>query len=116
MITDARMEELFELVDKELGKIRKSRKLPGGAVLVGGTAKLPGIAEYAKEKLQLPARVGKLQNIGGLVDTVEGTDFCTVVGLMLLDMLLLPSLPSSQQSMQQGTMGLVGGLLKRFRK
>ncbi|HET7320718.1 MAG TPA: cell division protein FtsA [Candidatus Saccharimonadales bacterium] len=116
MITDARMEELFELVDKELVKIRKSRKLPGGAVLVGGTAKLPGIADYAKDKLQLPARVGKLEGIGGLVDTVEGTDYCTVVGLMLLDMLLLPSLPSNQQAGAQSTFGLVEGLLKRFKK
>ncbi len=116
MITEARVEELFEYVDKELVRIRKSRKLPGGAVLVGGTAKLPGIADFAKEKLQLPARVGKLQNIGGLVDTVEGSDYCTVVGLMLLDMLLLPDAPSSQTGGGQGTLGLVEGLLKRFRK
>ena len=115
MITEARIEELFEFVDKELVKIRKSRKLPGGAVLVGGTAKLPGIAEFAKDKLQLPARVGKLQNIGGLVDTVEGTDYCTVVGLMLLDMLLLPSLPSAQPAANSSAFGLVESLLKRFR-
>jgi cell division protein FtsA len=116
MITEARIEELFEYIDKELVRIRKSRKLPGGAVLVGGTAKLPGIAEFAKEKLQLPARVGKIQNIGGLVDTVEGSDYCTVVGLMLLDMLLLPSAPSSQTQMNGSTLGLVEGLFKRFRK
>ena len=117
MITEARIEELFEYVDKELVRIRKSRKLPGGAVLVGGTAKLPGIAEFAKDKLQLPARIGKLQNIGGLVDTVEGGDYCTVVGLMLLDMLLLPDAPSgSQTTMTQSTMGLVEGLFRRFRK
>jgi len=115
MITEARIEELFEYVDKELVRIRKSRKLPGGAVLVGGTAKLPGIAEFAKEKLQLPARVGKLQNIGGLVDTVEGSDYCTVVGLMLLDMLLLPSLPSAQTAPSASAFGLVEGLFKRFR-
>ena len=115
MITEARIEELFEFVDKELVKIRKSRKLPGGAVLVGGTSKLPGIAEFAKDKLQLPARVGKLQNIGGLVDTVEGADYCTVVGLMLLDMLLLPSLPSAPVAANSSAFGLVEGLLKRFR-
>lgn len=115
MITEARLEELFEYVDKELTRIRKSRKLPGGAVIVGGTAKLPGIADFAKEKLQLPARTGKLQNIGGLVDTVEGSDWCMVVGLMLLDMLLLPSVPAGQQATGAGTFGLVEGLLKRFR-
>jgi cell division protein FtsA len=95
MITEARVEELFEYVDKELRKIQRSRKLPGGAVLVGGTAKLPGIAEFVKERLQLPARVGKLQTLAGLVDTVEDTAYYTAVGLMLLDMLLLPDVASS---------------------
>jgi len=90
MITEARVEELLEYIDKELRKIQRSRKLPGGAVLVGGTAKLPGIADFAKQKLQLPARVGKLQALAGLIDTVEDAAYCTAVGLMLLDMLLLP--------------------------
>ncbi len=93
MIVGARVEELLEYVDKELQKIKRSRKLPGGIIITGGTAKLPGFDEYAKQKLQLPARKGRLQNIGGLVDTVEDSSYITVVGLMLLDMLLLPSLP-----------------------
>ena len=93
VIVEARVDELFEYVDKELQKIKKSRKLPGGIVITGGTAKLPGIDEFAKQKLQLPSRIGKLQNIGGLADTVDDPAFVTVVGLMLLDMLLLPSLP-----------------------
>lgn len=115
MITEARVEELLEYVDKELHKIRKARKLPGGAVIVGGTAKLPGMAEFAKDKLQLPARIGRLQNVGGLVDTVEDSSYCTVVGLMLLDMLLLPSATQSVQS-SASALGLVEGLLRRFRK
>ena len=93
MIVEARVEELFEYVDKELQKIRRSHKLPGGIVLTGGTSNLPGIEEIARDKLQLAARRGKLHNIGGLVDTVEDASYITVVGLMLLDMLLLPSLP-----------------------
>ncbi len=94
MIVEARVEELLEYVDKELAKIKKSQKLPGGIVITGGTSKLPGIEEFAREKMQLPARLGRLQNIGGLVDTVEDASYITVVGLMLLDMLLLPSLPN----------------------
>lgn len=90
MIVEARVEELLEYVDKELQKIKRSRKLPGGIVITGGSAKLPGFSEISKEKLQLPARLGAIQNIGGLVDTVEDSGFITVIGLMLLDMLLLP--------------------------
>jgi cell division protein FtsA len=115
MITEARVEELLEYVDKELQKIRRSRKLPGGVVLTGGTAKLPGIAEFAKEKLQLPARLGKFQDIGGLVDTVEDSAYATVVGLMLLDMLLLPERPAQSSQGARTTLGIVDNFLRRFR-
>jgi cell division protein FtsA len=90
MVTEARVEELFEFVNKELVRIHRAHKLPGGVVLVGGTAKLPGLAEFAKEQLQLAARVGKLQPLSGLVDTVADPQYCAAVGLMLLDMLLIP--------------------------
>ena len=117
MITEARMEELLEYVDKELHKIKKSRKLPGGVVLTGGTARLPGLAEFTRDKLQLAVRVGKIHNVGGLVDTVEGPDYCTVVGLMMLDMLLLPTIALPQtSSLTQSTYSLADKLIKRLKK
>lgn len=116
MITEARIDELLELIDKELVKIKRSRKLPGGVVLIGGSASLPGLAEFTRDKLQLPARLGKLNNVGGLVDTVEGPGYCTVVGLMVLDMLLLPSVISPVSLSLGSTLGLADKLLKRFKK
>ncbi len=116
MIVEARVEELLELVDKELKNIGKSRKLPGGVVLVGGTSKLPGIAAYTREKLQLAARVGKLQPIGGLQDTVEDPSFYTAAGLMVLDMLLQPSANVPIGARNDNIFGMVEGLFKRFRK
>jgi cell division protein FtsA len=118
MIVEARVDELLEYADKELQKIKRSRKLPGGIALTGGTAKLPGIDEFARQKLQLPARIGKLQNIGGLADTVEDQAFTTVVGLMLLDMLLLPSLPPvhGRAVSAQNAQAILGGLFNRLKK
>jgi cell division protein FtsA len=116
MITEARVDEIFEYVDKELHKIRRSRKLPGGVVLTGGTSKLPGIANFAKEKLQLAARVGKLQPISGLVDTAEDVSYTTVVGLMLLDMLLSAGpMQTSNKISVNGAMGMVDSIFRRFR-
>ncbi|MBI3624329.1 cell division protein FtsA [Candidatus Saccharibacteria bacterium] len=117
MITEARVDELLEFVDKELKKIQRSRKLPGGVVLVGGTAKLPGIADFTKEKLQLAARVGHLQPLAGLVDTVNDPAFTTAVGLMLLDMLLVPSnhLQASGKP-NPDAFRAIEGLFKRFMK
>jgi cell division protein FtsA len=116
MIVEARVDELLDYVEKELVKIKRARKLPGGLVMTGGTAKLPGIDEFAKEKLQLPARIGKLENIGGLVDTVEDQTYTTVVGLMLLDMLLLPSLPPQTGRGGDQAKAMLGGFLGRFKK
>lgn len=116
MIVEARVEELLEYVDKELKNISRSRKLPGGVVLVGGTAKLPGIAAFTREKLQLAARVGKLQPIGGLQDTVEDPSFYTAAGLMILDMLLTPPGDKPNGIPVSSVFGLVEGLFKRFKR
>lgn len=116
MITEARVEEILELVDKELKRIGKSRKLPGGVVLVGGTSKLPGIAGLTREKLQLAARLGNLQPLSGLVDTVQDISYSTAVGLMLLDMLLLPGGSLMDDPMNGGAFGALDGLLKRVRR
>lgn len=113
MICEARIEELFEYVDKELQRIRKSRKLPGGVVLNGGTAKLPGIAEYARETLQLAARIGRVHGITGLVDTVEDTSFTTAVGLMMLDM-LLPSQEMLAPQAEHASVTVVRSLFKKI--
>lgn len=117
MIAEARVEELFELVNKELARIHKAHKLPGGAVLVGGTSKLPGIADFAKEQLQLAARVGKLQPLSGLIDTVADPQYCTAVGLMVLDMLLLPEMHDAPRGRATDrTLHFVDSILRRFRR
>lgn len=117
MIIEARVEELFEYADKELKKIQRSRKLPGGVVLVGGTARLPGIADFAKEKLELAARVGKLQPLSGLMDIVQDPEYASVVGLMLLDMLLGPRQTEFEQAHSvTDVASLIGNIKKRFQR
>jgi cell division protein FtsA len=93
MIVGARVDELLDFVQKELQKIKKAKKLPGGVVLTGGSSKLPGIVNYVKDRLELACRISSVQGVGGLVDVVEDQSYSVVVGLMLLDMLLLPALP-----------------------
>ncbi|HET8992020.1 MAG TPA: cell division protein FtsA [Candidatus Saccharimonadales bacterium] len=111
MIVEARVEEMLDYIEKELQKIKRAKKLPGGIILTGGTSKLPGLDEFTKERLQLPARKGSLHGIGGLVDTVEDPSYITVVGLMLLDMLLLPALPETTSG-RHGTSVNTGSMIK----
>jgi cell division protein FtsA len=116
MVIEARVEELLEYVEKELHKIKRNRKLPGGIIITGGTAKIKGIEEFAREKMQLPARIGKLHNIGGLVDTVEDTRFNTVVGLMILDMLLLPTLAPPMNKSTESAKALLNSIFKKKKR
>jgi len=82
-IIEARLAEIFSLVDKELKKIGKSGQLPAGAVLTGGGAELPDLAEFAKEELRLPAQIGLPQDIPVAVDKVDDPAFAVAVGLIL---------------------------------
>lgn len=116
MIIEARVEEILEYVDKELKKIHKSRKLPGGVVVVGGTANIPGIADFIKDKLELAARVGSLQPLGGLIDAVEDPSYASAVGLMLLDMLFEPVSGAGASAESSGMFGVVEGLIRRLKK
>ena len=84
-IVEARLEELFELINKELQRAGRLGKLPNGAVLTGGTAKLKGIADYAKEALGLAVRVGEISDYGGVADDIKEPQFATAIGLMLID-------------------------------
>ncbi len=84
-IVEARLEEIFEQINKELKSIGRAAKLPGGVVLTGGTAELKGIEEYAKKALQLAARVGKPSGFSGVAENVNHPAFASALGLMLLD-------------------------------
>jgi cell division protein FtsA len=120
LIVEARVEEILDYADRELKKIHRSRKLPGGIVLTGGTSALPGLVEFTKEILELPARVGRWQHIKRVVDGMDEHEFAPAVGLMLLDMYLGPSAEISYVDQKGGKFRSVNGgmnnLLGRFRR
>lgn len=120
IITEARVEEILEYADKELKKIHRSRKLPGGIVLTGGGAKLPDLVEFTKEVLQLPARVGSFTHIKRVVDSIDEQIFAPAVGLMLLDMYLGPaqeiSFMDSENSLVQSVNTKLNTFINRWRK
>jgi len=82
-IIEARLEEIFVMLNKELKAIGREKLLPGGVVLVGGGAKIPGAVDLAKNILGLPAQTGFPIPLGGLVDKVDEPAFATTIGLIL---------------------------------
>jgi cell division protein FtsA len=120
MIAEARVEEIFEFAEKELKKINRAKKLPGGVVMTGGTAKLPGIIDLAKETLELPASVGSWKHVPRVVDGLDQQQFAAAVGLMLLDMYLGPSQFDHFNDTQPGFLQNFGAgpsnIFRRFKK
>lgn len=82
-IIEARLEEIFDLVNKELKRIGRDGQLPAGAILTGGGAKLPGVVDMAKKQLRLPVSVGLPGNVATVIDRVNDPTFATAVGLVL---------------------------------
>lgn len=80
-IIQARVEELFERLDRELKKIGRSGMLPSGIIFTGGGAKLPGLVDLAKDKLRLPASLGYPGGVSSVLDRVSDLSFATAVGL-----------------------------------
>jgi cell division protein FtsA len=82
-IIEPRVEEIFQLVHREIQKCGFEDLLASGIVITGGSTLLPGMPELAEEVMGLPVRRGVPRGIGGLVDVVKSPIYATGVGLVL---------------------------------
>ncbi|MCC6503433.1 MAG: cell division protein FtsA [Deltaproteobacteria bacterium] len=82
-IIEPRVEEIFQLVKRELVKSGYESLVSSGVVLTGGTAAMNGITELAEQVFNLPVRRGLPIGITGLVDVVKSPMYSTGVGLVL---------------------------------
>ena len=82
-ILEPREEELVELMQAELARSRLDRALAAGLVLVGGGAKLAGLAAMAEHTLEMPVRLGQPSGIEDLGEMLLDPAYATVVGLVL---------------------------------
>jgi cell division protein FtsA len=83
-IIEARMEEVFSLVYRELRRTPWSQSLGAGVVLTGGGCLIEGTVELAEQVLEMPVRLGVPRgNFRGLEDRVMDPAFSTAMGLVL---------------------------------
>lgn len=82
-IIEPRMEEIFEKIREELIKSGYQGMLPGGAVITGGGAILPGVVDMAEKLLSMPVRLGLPRGVGGQIDSVNTPIHTTAVGLAM---------------------------------
>lgn len=82
-IIEARMFDIFELVENHLKKIKRSELLPAGIVFIGGGANVAKIEEYSKSALKLPSRVGVAEMLGNSKTKLRDPAWFSALGLLL---------------------------------
>ncbi|NCB21135.1 MAG: cell division protein FtsA, partial [Clostridia bacterium] len=80
-IVEARVEEIFKLIDEELKKVNRSRILPVGVFLSGGGSLLKNISKTAKKVLSLPVAFLEPSNVRVEVDKAARPDFLIALSL-----------------------------------
>lgn len=69
-IVAARLTDIFELATKALRRVGRAGLLPGGVVLAGGAADIPGIQDLARRELRLPVEVAKASAVEAFTEVV----------------------------------------------
>ena len=82
-VIEARYEELFQLIDRNIKNSGFASELSAGIVLTGGSSKMPGVLELAEEVFRIPVRLGVPHHVTGLNDVVCNPIHATGVGLLL---------------------------------
>jgi cell division protein FtsA len=82
-IIEPRMEEIFDLINREVIKSGYDGLISSGIGLTGGTASMEGVVELAEQVFNLPVRRGLPKDITGLVDVVNSPMYATGVGLVM---------------------------------
>ena len=58
-IVQARLSDIFDLINAHLKKIGKNGLLPAGIIITGGSSAIPLLEEFAKQSLKLPSKIGR---------------------------------------------------------
>jgi cell division protein FtsA len=83
-IIEQRLDEILNLVAREIEHAGESGRLGAGAVLTGGGAGLVGAVDVAQHAFGMPVRVGLPgEHLTGLADSVRRPQFATATGLAL---------------------------------
>lgn len=83
-VVQARLDEILDLVRKELKKAHYEQRLPEGIVLTGGGARMRDIDRFVRATLGMSVKIGRPMGLTGVADAIEKPEYAAAVGLMLL--------------------------------
>ncbi len=112
---EARLEEIFEDINKEIERAGRKGKLPNGVVIVGGASEMKGLVEYAKNTLRLAVKKGKTKGYEGVLDQLNNPAYTSAIGLMLIDAEGdAPKYNHNGRDMAHETLERGGSIIKKF--
>lgn len=117
MIVEARVEEIFEQVHKEIKRSGYDGLLRAGAVITGGCSQVPGVNEVASRVLGFPVRLAKPEKVTGMADALRNPSYSTSVGLLRLGLSMDAAEPmtAGNGAVPGKKLGeIIGGLFRRF--
>lgn len=83
-VVEERLEEIFNLVRKELRRAHYEQRLPEGVVLTGGGARMRDIDKFVRNMLNMSVKIGVPSGLMGVADSTYKPEYATAVGLMQL--------------------------------
>ena len=112
-IVQARIEEILSMVMVEVKRGAHAEMASAGLVISGGCAEVEGMARLADRVVGLPARIGQVEEVYGLVDHVSGPAYAATLGL--LHWLAEGQVPRRQTVRMRATPTLgVGAVVRRI--
>ena len=109
-ILEARIEEILQMVSKNITESGYRNRINAGIVLTGGTSLLANIVELAEQIFDMPVRMAYPQGIGGRVEDVRSPRCTTGVGLVLYG----SKAATVRVSEQQGVFGRLKSWMKNI--
>jgi cell division protein FtsA len=88
-VIEARLLEICEVINEELRSIGKDKNLPGGAIIVGGGAKMPGVVDLMQSELKLASQIGVVNpslfvaKDGSTRELLASPEYTCALGLLL---------------------------------
>lgn len=81
-IIDARLSDIFELIENHLKKIKRNELLPAGIIFIGKGSHIVGLTDAAKTFLKLPAQLGDTEMFGSSKTKLRDISWYSTLGLL----------------------------------
>ena len=82
-IIDARLSDIFELIENYLKKIKRNELLPAGIIFIGGGSNIQKLEELSKSILKLPSSIGTTDFFGTTKTKLRDVSWYTALGLII---------------------------------